>query len=176
MNANVWSVANLSQVAGIREIISSEVISSEENDPWDVPSHRSDPLQISMPGPTLRCDYPLRGEVTATLVDIYEQRIDPILKVIHMPSLRKSLLDKRWPDTVVQQAVLSAVQFSATCVLGEAECSERLGEQKSSLCQQFKMQTEALLSAADLYTDSGLTSLQAFVIYLVSVLNILWRV
>lgn len=122
-------------------------------------------------GSSVSSGYLNRGHLTDTLVDIFEQRIDPILKVIHVPSLRKSLLDETWPHTVAQQAILSALQFSATCILGEAECWERLGAQKSSLCQELKRHTEAFLSEADLYTEPTLTSLQAYVIYLVSVSN-----
>lgn len=159
----------MQQVMGVREIMNYEIGPSELNTSGDVFLEREHHLQQSTLDFAGLDQYGLLGNTTATLIDVYEQQIDPILKVIHMPSLRQSLLDRRRPYSVPQQAVVYAVQFSACCVLDDVGCMEVVGEQRSSLCHKLRRQTESLLAATELYTTPSLPSLQAFVIYLVGV-------
>ena len=104
--------------------------------------------------------------MTFALLDIFQHRIDPILKLTHIPSLRTLLLGG--PTFLSgQEALKFAVYFTAVCSLEENECLEIIGEEKSKTVATFRLGTEVLLSRASLLTTTDLTTLQAFILYLV---------
>lgn len=105
--------------------------------------------------------------VVFALLDIYMHRIDPILKVIHGPSLRTLLLENSVCEPAIE-VLKSAIFFTALCTLEEQECIDIVGEAKSKTATKFRIATELSLSRANLLTARNLTVLQAFVIYLVS--------
>jgi hypothetical protein len=162
------------QVLGIREIINDEAAPTEDNAPQKARPYHDATFHLRSLVSASFCEYVWLGATTKYLVSTYEQRIDPILKVIHIPSLRKLLLARQQSCDSAQQAIVSAVQFSAASTLDDAECLEQSGEQKSSLCHTLRRQTEALLAATDLYTAPTLPSLQAFIVYLVIVSSFIW--
>ena len=105
--------------------------------------------------------------VVFALLDIYMHRIDPILKVIHGPSLRVLLLENSACGPTIE-ALKSAIFFTALCTLEKQESIEIVGEAKGKTATKFRIATELSLSKANLLTGRNLTVLQAFVIYLVS--------
>ncbi|KAK4935482.1 hypothetical protein LTR10_023469 [Elasticomyces elasticus] len=104
--------------------------------------------------------------ITFTLVDVYLRRIDPILKVTHAPSLR-ALLFEQQSYNMSEDAFRSAIHFAAISSLEEAECVRIMGEAKAVALGRFRVTTEGLLAKANLYTATNLTTLQAFVVYLI---------
>lgn len=110
--------------------------------------------------------------ILTLLLDNYIYRVDPVLKVIHVPSLRKSLLSEEEPGVEPlnypsHEALKFAICFTAVCTLTEPEIRNIFSEEKSKVVQKFRLATEVLLSRANLTTTSDITVLQAFVIYLV---------
>lgn len=110
---------------------------------------------------------PSKAEIFA-LLDIYTQRVDPILKVTHVPSLRTLLLDVS-TTTYSQEALRFSVYFSATCALTDAECFEIMDAGRSETMARFRRGAEDSFSKADLLTTQDWTVLQAFTVYLVRV-------
>lgn len=105
--------------------------------------------------------------LTFALLDIYLHRVDPVLKAIHRPTLRTLLLGR--PNaSLAQEALKSAVYFTALCTLDETECLEIVGLEKITAVTKFRLGAEIMLSRAGLLTARDLTALQAFVVYLVS--------
>ena len=111
--------------------------------------------------------------ILVALLDTYVYRVDSVLKVSHVPSLR-SLLLADGPVTSeplggpTYEALKFAVCFTAACTLSEAECRAIFVEEKDKVINKLRLATEVMLSRAKLLTTSDFTVLQAFVIYLVS--------
>ena len=106
------------------------------------------------------------------LLSIYLQRVDPIFKVMHTPTLRTAILSKRsnssdLSDDPKSGALRFAVYFAAVCSLEETECLDRFKEDKSDLSSRFRRATELMLFRANLQKNRDITVLQALVIYLV---------
>ena len=115
----------------------------------------------------------LPNPTVAALLDIYIYRVDSVLKIGHMPALRKLLLsEEREPsdpfDCPSREALKFSICFTAICSLSEIEVRKMFMEKKSSILSRFRLATEVMLSRAGLLATSDLTVLQAFVIYLVS--------
>lgn len=107
------------------------------------------------------------------LLDTYVYRVDSILKVSHVPSLRTLLLSGEPAfveplDCPSREALKFAVCFTAVCTLTEVESRKLFMEEKDKIINKFRLATEVMLSRANLLTTSDITVLQAFVIYLVS--------
>lgn len=108
---------------------------------------------------------PPMGMVSA-LVEIYLHRVDQVFKITHTPSLRAVMLrdDNRTP---AQEALRFTLFFTAVNTLSEQECLQHFDSSKNSLSSRFQLAAEVMLSRAELLTTTDLTTLQAFLIYLV---------
>ncbi len=111
--------------------------------------------------------------VMTALLDTYVYRVDSILKVSHVRSLRTLLLSGEPGfveplDCPSREALKFAVCFTAVCTLTEVESRKLFMEEKDKIINRFRLATEVMLSRANLLTTSDITVLQAFVIYLVS--------
>ncbi|CAD6568028.1 MAG: hypothetical protein ASARMPRED_001388 [Alectoria sarmentosa] len=109
--------------------------------------------------------------ILTALLDAYIYRVDSILKVTHLPSLRSLLLSEEpeWADPLdcpSREALRFAMCFTAVCTLTEAESRKMFMETKDKTINRFRLATEVMLSRAKLLTTSDITVLQAFVIYL----------
>lgn len=107
------------------------------------------------------------------LLETYEYRVDKIFKVLHWPTVSTSI-NQKYANVAgllrssELQALEFAIYFAATCSVNEAESDNAVSTQRSSLIQRFRYATETALSKTKLLQQPSLTSLQAFVIYLVS--------
>lgn len=110
--------------------------------------------------------------IVIALLDPYIYRVDAVLKVSHVPSLRRFLLSEEEDcakslHCPSREALKSAICFTAVCTLTEPESRAMFMEEKSKVVNRFRLATEVMLSRADCLTTSDITVLQAFVIYLV---------
>jgi len=108
--------------------------------------------------------------IVSKLLDVYLQRVDPIFKVTHTPSLCRTLLGANIL-TPAQEVLKFAVLFTAVNTLDEEECSQQLKLSKEDFSGRLQLATEVLLSRNRLFTTPDLSILQAFVIYLVSLIT-----
>ena len=160
-------------VVGIRELL--DKLAGDEPGDFLVETPDTDRIQsfdILMYGDAscLVAPYVLESPpkaIVSALLDIYLDRIDPVFKVTHTPSLHAILLEAN-NITPAQEALKSSVFFTAVNSLDEQECLQRFNSSKSALSGRFQLAAEVLLSRSGLLTTVDLTSLQAFVIYLVS--------
>ena len=164
------------QVLGIRELLDRDSPDSEADfaapGTDSAPQTRAQSFDILIHGdsscyvePSLLA--PPSKAVVFALLDIYMHRIDPILKLIHGPSLRTLLLESSACEPAIE-ALKSAIFFTALCTLEEQECVDIVGEAKSKTVNRLRIATELSLSRANLLTARNFTVLQAFVICLVS--------
>lgn len=110
--------------------------------------------------------------VRQSLCQVFLEQVDPVIKILHRPSLCSFLLDgKPYLDYALGDpaptALACAVYYAATCVMDEGQCLVLFEVNKQSVVSKLQKETEAALSRADLVTTNDLTVLQAFVLSLV---------
>lgn len=101
--------------------------------------------------------------------DVFVQRVDPLLKIIHCPSFVKNLfaaIDRPEQLGTPVLTLLFSIYFAAVSTCTARESRERFGESKTALLERYGKTIEANL--ADGYGVPALESLQALVLYLVS--------
>jgi hypothetical protein len=109
------------------------------------------------------------------LCRMFLEKIDPIFKILHAPSLRTFILDGKpyldyEPGHLAPTALACAVYFAAACSVSEEESLSLFGCNKSFLVARYQQEAETTLARADFMTSNDLTILQAFVLFLVSAL------
>ena len=108
------------------------------------------------------------------LCRIYLQYVDPIFKILHLPSVNAFLLEgKSYLDYETghpaPMALASAVCYAAASSLSEEDCLSSFEMSKEQMCDLYQKQTEEKLHDADFITTNDLTVLQAYVLFLVGV-------
>ncbi|KAG5919484.1 hypothetical protein E4U42_006501 [Claviceps africana] len=107
------------------------------------------------------------------LCDVYLRNVDPVIKILHRPSLSKWMLDGDrylgYPeDHISTQALEAAVCYAAASTLSEAQCQAMSRISKSTMVSTYRKQCEVAFERAGLLTTRCSIILQSFVLYLVS--------
>lgn len=104
------------------------------------------------------------------LCQVYLDQVDPVIKILHRPSLSKFMehgeryLD--YPESSVA-ALSAAVCYAAACSLSEMQCQAMFQNSKASVVALTQRACESALEQAEILITSDITVLQAFVLYLV---------
>ncbi|KAH6995261.1 hypothetical protein EDB80DRAFT_621855, partial [Ilyonectria destructans] len=108
-----------------------------------------------------------------TLWRLYIEVMDPMVKVLHLPTVEPEL--RKWlPQDNIDKmprglsAVIFAVYFSVVSSMEKDQCQEILGRDRDELVLKYKAATERVLTMAGLLNTDNLLVLQAFLIYLVT--------
>ncbi|KAK3387320.1 hypothetical protein B0H63DRAFT_521378 [Podospora didyma] len=107
------------------------------------------------------------------LCQVYLQQVDPIIKILHRPSLGNFMLhgggylgyQEGHPST---QVLSAAVSYAAAGSMTENQCQKNLHTGKSSIVADCRRACEAALERSGLLYTRDVTVLQAFVLYLVA--------
>ena len=115
-------------------------------------------------------------ELQRKLLDLYQQRVDPIFKVTHWltvaATIKKQYKRRQYkPSSRSVQALEFAVYFLAMCSISDNESRSILLVDRKPMLRQYLHAAETMLKKADLLQKPDLQSLQAFLIYLVSCLD-----
>lgn len=121
----------------------------------------------------LRLLHPPPGQLTA-LFFCYEKNVDPMVRILHIPSLRKLVLSASAnidaiPSGNYVEALLFAMYYAAITSLTQEECLHQFHDGRNSLLARYRSGTESALSNADLLSTKEIGTLQALVIFLVSI-------
>ena len=106
------------------------------------------------------------------LLEIYTDRVDPMIKTLHLPTFRRSLLSvAREPETASRalQALIFAFYLITVQSLEEDECQKMLKEKKMTLFRKFRSAASQALRRAKFMQTSDTTTLRAYLLYIVSV-------
>lgn len=110
----------------------------------------------------------------AHLCQVYIDSIDPIIKILHWPSLSRWMQQgesymgyPEWHTSV--QALRSAVCYSAAVTMTEEQCQDMFKTAKSKLVMVCRTDCEAAISKSGLLSSPDISVLQAFLLYLVCV-------
>lgn len=103
----------------------------------------------------------------------YLDNINPIVKVFHTPTVQQIVLNASGNLDDIPKNI-EALMFSIYCValssLGDAECDAIVGEPKSLGMQRFRVGVQHALVNAGFLKTNDLVVLQAFVLFLVSLI------
>lgn len=168
----------IEEVHGLRDVVKS---SMGEERPIPTSHHNPDDdgIQVlGLLGSNLTSPKPLRislenPAIASKLCEIYLQQVDPIIKILHRPSLSKWLIlqgqylayAKGNPAT---EALGAAVCFAAISSMTENQCSIVFHAKKADLVIESRATCETAIGRAGLLSTRDITVLQAFVLYLVA--------
>ena len=124
----------------------------------------------------LRLLHPPAAQLPA-LFYLFQKNVDPMAKVLHMPSLRKLVMGAASnidaiPSGNYVEALLFAMYYAAITSLTQEECLQNFHDGRSSLLARYRSGTESALSNADLLSTKEIGTVQALAIFLVSVFGI----
>ena len=115
----------------------------------------------------------------STLFDIYFANVDPICRILHKPTMRTHMSRRnqfidgsthRYKFSSLQ-ALCFAIYFAAVTGMSSGECTAQLGFERDVLLEQYKRATETALAQADFLNSMEIVTLQAFTLYIVSILH-----
>ncbi|KAK2877750.1 hypothetical protein FQN49_001226 [Arthroderma sp. PD_2] len=106
------------------------------------------------------------------LCHIYLHNVDPIIKILHRPSIRKWMVDGDkylgYPEEHTSvRALESAVCYAAANSMTDSQCQAAFQASKSSIVAAHRRMCERAIESANLLTTRDMIVLQAFVLYLV---------
>jgi hypothetical protein len=108
------------------------------------------------------------------LVANYWEAVHPIARTVHRPSFERQYqnfwinVNAGIPPRASYRAVLFAALLSSTVAMSEETVRAQFGLEKGDLVANFRAGTEAALTKANFLRTTNLETLQAFVMYLVS--------
>nr|XP_023900357.1 aurofusarin cluster transcription factor aurR2-like [Quercus suber]POE50743.1 bikaverin cluster transcription factor bik5 [Quercus suber] len=99
---------------------------------------------------------------------VYLERVDPMMKAFHSPSVQQMVLGQINRPNILpnEYALVSAVYLISVVSLTDSECLSILQETRQDALDRFRKATETALSAAGFVTTADFTVLQALVLYL----------
>lgn len=109
------------------------------------------------------------------LWQIFIENVDPLTKVVHVPTLRPAIHKAASNIGTIPrsfEALMFAIYGVAVMSLKDDECKRRLCEPRKTLLSQYISATKAALSRAKFMGTISLVVLQALVLHLLSVRNI----
>ncbi|KAK4129768.1 hypothetical protein N657DRAFT_560927 [Parathielavia appendiculata] len=180
VSSSVWSSINdeLEELRKASQYLTDE---SDESDAEATPEsadhdkhlmdHQSFILGYRSADVDLKPLHPLPSQIPF-IWQVYTENVDPILKVVHVPTMSKLIkdvrhnLDSLTPST---EALMFAIYYAATTSLDEDEVKLNFGTEKSVLMQKYRFATEQALAKAEFLTKPDFTVLQALMLFLVLV-------
>ena len=106
------------------------------------------------------------------LWQIFIENVDPLTKVVHVPTLRPAIQKAASNiETIPRsfEALMFAIYSAAIMTLKEEECMQNFCEPRKPLLSRYISATEAALSRAKFMGTTNLVILQALVLHLLSV-------
>jgi len=156
----------------MRQIVDAE--DTEETSPESATPDDHSELILGADSPEQDIEdlWPEAGHVFR-LWQIYLDRVNPLTKIIHVPTLQPYLAEAithshNVPKSV--EALLFSIFVMATIALTPDECQAMLGRSREEALQRYSKGVRLTLLRANFLKSDDLTTLQALVIYLVRML------
>uniref|UniRef100_A0A0B7K7M5 Zn(2)-C6 fungal-type domain-containing protein n=3 Tax=Bionectria ochroleuca TaxID=29856 RepID=A0A0B7K7M5_BIOOC len=102
---------------------------------------------------------------------IFVERVNPLTKIIHVPTLQQRVLDASWDLASISKpftAMLFAIYTLAVTSISDEECEASFQEKRLNLLMRYRTASIRALVAAEFLTTRDLEVLQAFVLFLFS--------
>ncbi|KAI0899089.1 hypothetical protein F4806DRAFT_324112 [Annulohypoxylon nitens] len=112
-------------------------------------------------------------KMTSQLCHIYLRQVDPIIRLLHRPSLSRFMINGQrylgYDFNHTSATCLSAaVCYVAVASMTDVQCQVMLDMNRSILMAQYRAACEATLERANLINTDDITVLQAFMLYLLA--------
>ncbi|KAI5250278.1 hypothetical protein E4T43_00022 [Aureobasidium subglaciale] len=116
----------------------------------------------------------LSREQMRKLLDVYTDRVDPVLKLIHLPTFTSALENGthylgKFQGNESFEALRSAIVYAAICSLSGSDCLEAVGHDKSLLSDLWQGTTAQHIRQVDIHKNHNIVVLQALIIYVAAV-------
>jgi len=108
-------------------------------------------------------------EVIVEYWNIYEKNCDPLIKMLHLPTMRDqiyALKDNPGKSSKAMEVLLFAIYYGAITSLTDEECLETSGETRPVLQSRYRFGIEQGLAKASFLVTEEIIVLQAFILYL----------
>ncbi|KAI0126938.1 fungal-specific transcription factor domain-containing protein [Xylariales sp. AK1849] len=99
------------------------------------------------------------------LATTFFENVDPLLKILHRPSILKMISEGTSKLSAAQEALQFSIYFSAVNSLDASTCISQLGQNQITLLKTYQLEVERALAAADYLNTNDLESLQALTLY-----------
>lgn len=106
------------------------------------------------------------------LWDVFVQNIDPLTKIVHVPTLRSTLDQANEVDAPISKplsALLAAICSTAVMSLNDCDCLKDLGDSRAVLLSKYIKTTQTALTRARFIETTDLRVLQALALHLLSI-------
>ncbi|KAF7537706.1 hypothetical protein G7054_g3525 [Neopestalotiopsis clavispora] len=100
------------------------------------------------------------------LLDMFFDRVDPIVKILHRPTILKMVARGTSKLSPGQEALLFSIYFSAITSMSADECMTHFGQEQLSLFKHYQIEVERALAAADYLSNNELECLQSLLLYI----------
>ncbi|KAF7543833.1 hypothetical protein G7Z17_g10431 [Cylindrodendrum hubeiense] len=169
------------EIEGIRQVLDQPSDDDDDDDEGDSPesveaassSTLAGASGFSLGNPSHHESGPLQHpppEMMSRLWAIYTRNVDPLMKVLHCPTIARLLQaytesPSPRPFDPPTNAVIFAIYFCAVTCLRPEDCLEKLGESRDVLSTRYRINVEQALAEADYLNSNELETLQALALY-----------
>jgi hypothetical protein len=105
-----------------------------------------------------------------TLWRIFVERVDPVVRLVHKPTLLNKIIKVKGDVTRMSkpfEALMFSIYFSCVTSMTEEECQIHLVENKGVLLARYRFAVQQSLARAGFLSTHSVVTLQALIIYLV---------
>lgn len=105
------------------------------------------------------------------LWQVFVESVNPLIKIIHTPSLQQRILDASWDCGAVSEsftALLFAIYTLAVTSMNSNDCQNFFGETRQTLLLRYRTATLRALFQADFLATRNVEVLQALVLFIFS--------
>lgn len=108
------------------------------------------------------------GDQKLHLWGIYKERVEPLTKLLHLPSLEQAVTGHRSVDfDAGTRCIMLSIYYGAVTSLGEEECGQLFQTGQARVLSVLRDEVEGMLSKAMLIHTGDIQPLQALVLYLI---------
>ena len=182
LGSSLWMTLS-EEISGLRDVLNGSSDEEDEGTGGQTPisslnSGRQQSQQANDSGFIFSSLHEIESSVNPTshqlftFCEIYLANVDPVMKILHAPSLRKYMQEGAAtldcsPGPKGIEALKFAVCFAAVVSMTDEECRHRIGEEKMVMIAKYRARTEQALSKADFVNTIEMSTLQALTLYLV---------
>jgi hypothetical protein len=123
----------------------------------------------------LRSFHPPAGQIESYW-QIYMSNVDPLVKVLHVPSFTSHIVTARQDPSQLSkpvEAATFAIYHSVVVSMTPNEVLDCFMEERVELLSKYRFATEQALARANFLSTRNIMTLQAFALFLVSIILIL---
>jgi hypothetical protein len=159
------------QISAIREILEDDDTTDEYYTPGDyrTPDQNSELVMSEAPDGNVEDLRPSAAHAFR-LWQTFLERVNPLTKVIHVPSVQPKLVEATTDPASIPknvEALLFAIYVLAVVSLSERECQQQLGCPKDEAYQRYSTGCRISLMRIGILKTYDIVVLQALVLYLV---------